>query len=44
LPFEVGAGKAFARTLYGEAELVEQSRDVLRVVVHAEALRDPLAD
>jgi hypothetical protein len=44
LSLKVGAGKAFARTLHREAELMKKSWNVLRVVVHAEALLDPLAD
>jgi hypothetical protein len=44
LSLEIGAGESLARTLHREAELMKQSWDVLRVVVHAEALLDPLAD
>jgi hypothetical protein len=44
LSLEIGAGEAFARTLYRETKLMQQPWDVLRVVVHAKALLDPLAD
>ena len=44
MSLEIGGGEALAGALNGEAELMQQSRNVLRVVVHAEALLDPLAD
>jgi hypothetical protein len=44
LSLEVSAGEALARTLHRKAELMEHSRDVLRVVAHPEALLDPFAD
>ena len=44
MSLEIGAGEALARTLHRETELMKQSGDVLRVIVHAEALLDPLAD
>jgi hypothetical protein len=44
LSCEVGASEALARPLHREAELMKQPRNVLRVVVHAELLLDPLAD
>lgn len=44
MSLEIRTGEALARTLHRETELMKQSWDVLRVVVHAEALLDPLAD
>jgi hypothetical protein len=40
----IGTRQAFARTLHGEAELVQQPRDVVVVVAHAEPLLDQVAD
>ena len=44
LRFLVSTRQALSRALHGEAEFVEQPRNVVVVVPNTEALRDEIAD
>jgi hypothetical protein len=44
LRFLVSTRQTLSRTLHGEAEFVEQPRNVVVVVPNAKALRDEVAD